>query len=325
MGELVNNQGRGGPRAQTTPRRSRATPAGEGLLDGVVAQLGALRRRSHQNRYGERVLPELPSRPATVEIVDGVAAALFPRHYGPKDLTYDRVDAFVTETLERAFASLARQAKLELELTGATARLAPAPAQIAQRFAEALPRIRATLETDIQAAYEGDPAATSIDEVMCCYPGIAAVIRHRVAHELYRLGLPMLARITAEVAHSMTGIDIHPGATIGASFFIDHGTGVVIGETAELGERVRLYQGVTLGARRFEVDARGALVKNYPRHPVIADDVVIYAGASVLGRITVGQGSTIAGNVWLTHSVPPGSVNTQAATRRDALGDGGGI
>jgi len=295
---------------------SPARPAAGGWLDDIVAQLGALRRRSHQNRYGEGPLPELPSRPATIEMVDGFAAALFPRHYGPRDLTYDRVDTFVAEALKRSLAALARQARLEFGLTARTA-----PGDIVDHFAKALPRIRAVLETDIQAAFEGDPAATSIDEVLCCYPGVAAVIRHRVAHELYQLGLPMLARIVAEVAHSVTGIDIHPGATIGESFFIDHGTGVVIGETAVLGERVRLYQGVTLGARRFEVDARGALVKNYPRHPVIEDDVVIYAGASVLGRITVGHGSTIAGNVWLTHSVPPGSVITQAATRRDSLGE----
>jgi len=300
-------------------RRMDAAAVG-GWLDEVVAQLGALRRQSHQNRYGEGPLPELPSRPATIEIVEAITAALFPRHYGPKDLTYERVDAFVTETLEVSLTSLSRQARLEF---GLTARLPPD--DLVDRFAEALPRIRAGLETDIQAAYEGDPAATSIDEVMCCYPGVAVVIRHRVAHELYELGLPMLARIVAEVAHSMTGIDIHPGATIGGSFFIDHGTGVVIGETAVLGERVRLYQGVTLGARRFEVDARGALAKNYPRHPIIEDDVVIYAGASVLGRITVGRGSTIAGNVWLTRSVPPGSTITQAATRHDAMVDGDGI
>jgi serine O-acetyltransferase len=299
MGERVNS-------------RRRDAAGGDGGLGDIVAQLGALRRQSHQNRYGEGPLPELPSRSATIEIVDGIAAALFPRHYGPRDLTYGRVDAFVTETLQGSLAALSRQIRLEFALTARTA-----PGDIADRFAEALPRLRAVLETDIQAAYEGDPAATSIDEVMECYPGVAAVIRHRIAHELHRLGLPMLARIVAEGAHSTTGIDIHPGASIGGSFFIDHGTGVVIGETAVLGERVRLYQGVTLGARRFELDARGALAKNYPRHPIIEDDVVIYAGASVLGRITVGRGSTIAGNVWLTHSVPPGSTITQAAARRD--------
>jgi serine O-acetyltransferase len=298
------------------PRRLAAEPA---PLDDVVAQLRALRVQSHQTRYGAGPLPELPSRPATVEIVDALAAALFPRHYGPKDLTYDQADGFVADTLRAALASLTRQARLELTLSG---RLATAePDEIVAAFAAALPGLRAMLETDIRAAYEGDPAATSIDEVMCCYPGVFAVIRHRFAHALYRLGLPMLGRIVAEVAHAQTGIDIHPGARIGESFFIDHGTGVVIGETAVIGRRVRLYQGVTLGARRFDVDADGALLKNYPRHPIIEDDVVIYAGASVLGRITVGRGSTIAGNVWLTHSVPPGSAISQAATRRGDPGE----
>jgi serine O-acetyltransferase len=158
-----------------------------------------------------------------------------------------------------------------------------------------------------------------------CYPGVAAVIRHRLAHQLYLLGVPMLARIIAEIAHSQTAIDIHPGAEIGESFFIDHGTGVVIGETAVIGRHVRLYQAVTLGAKRFEVDEHGALIKNYARHPILEDDVVIYAGATVLGRITIGRGSAIGGNVWLTHSVPPGSNITQAKVRTESFDDGGGI
>ncbi len=138
-----------------------------------------------------------------------------------------------------------------------------------------LPKIRALLDTDIHAAYEGDPAAKSFDEIVFCYPGVAAVIRHRLAHQLYRLGVPMLARIISEIAHSQTAIDIHPGAEIGESFFIDHGTGVVIGETVVIGRHVRLYQAVTLGAKRFEVDENGALIKNYARHPILEDDVVI--------------------------------------------------
>jgi len=151
------------------------------------------------------------------------------------------------------------------------------------------------------------------------------VIHHRLAHELYRLGVPLIARIVSEIAHSETGIDIHPGATIGASFFIDHGTGVVIGETAVIGERVRLYQAVTLGAKRFEQDAQGNLLKGAARHPVVEDDVVIYAGATILGRITIGKGSSIGGNIWLTRSVPPGSHVTQANTRQEVISDGAGI
>ena len=149
--------------------------------------------------------------------------------------------------------------------------------------------------------------------MLLCYPGILAVIHHRLANHLYTAGLPLLARIGSEIAHSATGIDIHPGAQIGHSFFIDHGTGVVIGETAIIGNRVRIYQAVTLGAKRFTADETGQLHKGRARHPIVEDDVVIYAGATILGRITIGQGSTIGGNVWLTRSIPPGSNITQAS------------
>ncbi|MCY1435188.1 Serine acetyltransferase [compost metagenome] len=181
-----------------------------------------------------------------------------------------------------------------------------------QDFALTLPELHRLLDDDVMAAFRGDPAARSVDEVLLCYPGIRAMIHHRIAHHLFRDGLPLLARITSELAHSATGIDIHPGAQIGRSFFIDHGTGVVIGETAVIGERVRIYQAVTLGAKRFEADEAGQLIKGQPRHPIVEDDVVIYAGATILGRITIGAGSSIGGNVWLTRSVPPGSNVTQA-------------
>jgi serine O-acetyltransferase len=162
--------------------------------------------------------------------------------------------------------------------------------------------------------------------VLFCYPGVTAITHHRLAHELFRLGVPLLARMVSETAHSTTGIDIHPGARIGHSFFIDHGTGVVIGETAVIGRHVRLYQGVTLGARSFPLDADGVPIKGAPRHPIIEDDVVIYAGATILGRITVGRGAVIGGNVWLTRSVPAGSQITQAKTvLREAFDGGAGI
>ena len=161
--------------------------------------------------------------------------------------------------------------------------------------------------------------------MLVCYPGIAAIINHRLAHELYRLELPLIARMIAEIAHSKTGIDIHPGAHIGPSFFIDHGTGVVIGETTIIGERVRLYQAVTLGAKRFPTDENGMLIKGHARHPIVEDDVVIYAGATLLGRITIGKGSTIGGNVWLTRSVPPDSNISQAQVRQELFIHGAGI
>ena len=170
-----------------------------------------------------------------------------------------------------------------------------------------LPAIRETLETDIQAGYEGDPAATCPEEVMLAYPAFEAISIFRIAHELYLLKVPMLPRMMTEYAHSLTGIDIHPGATIGPYFFIDHGTGVVIGETTVIGEHVKLYQGVTLGAKSFAVQADGTLVKGNKRHPNIGSNVVIYAGATILGGDTyIGDHCVIGGNVWLTHSVEPG-------------------
>nr|WP_255609017.1 serine O-acetyltransferase EpsC [Methylosinus sp. Sm6] len=287
----------------------------------------ALRKTSQKRRYKGGVLPELPSRAAMADIVADLVAVLYPRHFGPSHLTVETVDAFVSTTLKRALHALTEQIRKELllfaegEESGEEERDAK---RISDAFLGALPKVRSLLDTDIRAAFDGDPAARSLDEIVFCYPGIAAVTRHRLAHELFSLGAPMLARIVAEIAHSETGIDIHPGAEIDASFFIDHGAGVVIGETARIGKRVRLYQGVTLGAKRFEADASGALVKGRPRHPIVEDDVVVYAGATILGRITIGRGSSVGGNVWLTHSVPPGSNITQARAI-ETFDNGGGI
>ena len=179
---------------------------------------------------------------------------------------------------------------------------------VVAEFVARLPEVRRFVETDVSAAYDGDPAATSRMEVVMAYPGLYAVTIHRLAHELYRLGVPILPRVMSELAHSKTGIDIHPGATIGERFFIDHGTGVVIGETTVIGRNVRLYQGVTLGGLSFDKDASGALVKGLKRHPNIEDNVVIYANATILGgETTIGHDSEIGGNVWLKDSVPPNS------------------
>jgi serine O-acetyltransferase len=272
----------------------------------------------------------LPSARPLVEVVDGVVAAMFPNHFGPPDLGDRGVDRFVGDTLDRALRILLEQVGHELRWTagrsgagdGDVARQATA---LVGRFASALVDVRCLLESDVQAAYRGDPAAKSVDEVLICYPGVKAMMHYRLAHTLYELGAPLIARLIAEAAHSATGVDIHPGARIGASFFIDHGTGVVIGETAVIGDRVRVYQAVTLGARRFAVDEHGALVKGNPRHPIVEDDVVIYAGATILGRITIGRGSTIGGNVWVTKSVPPGSHITQAQARTEVFDAGAGI
>jgi serine O-acetyltransferase len=299
-----------------------------GDLRSIVGELQHLRSISQKSRYVDGLVPELPSREAIAEIIDGLVSVLYPRHFGPPGLTPEKTEEFLIHTLEVALRSLQEQVRRELVLTDGQSRRSDVDgraAEITREFAETLPKVRALLDTDIRAAFEGDPAAKSFDEIVFCYPGVAAVIRHRLAHRLYLQGVTMLARIIAEIAHSQTAIDIHPGAEIGENFFIDHGTGVVIGETAVIGSHVRLYQAVTLGAKRFEVDEDGALVKGQPRHPILEDSVVIYAGATVLGRIRIGRGSSIGGNVWLTHSVPPGSNVTQAKVRTESFDDGGGI
>ncbi|ODT84711.1 MAG: serine acetyltransferase [Nitrosomonadales bacterium SCN 54-20] len=298
-------------------------------IGGVVSELRALRLRSLESRQRRDRPPKLPSRKVLIGIADGLGAVLFPNRLGMPDLTNESVDYYVGHTLDVTLRELMVQVRRELRFSGD----ADAPgnsereraAGITQAFAQRLPHIRSLLESDIQAAYEGDPAARSVDEVLVCYPGITAITYYRLAHELHRLGAPLIARMISEIAHSSTGIEIHPGAQIGGFFFIDHGTGVVIGETAIIGEHVRLYQAVTLGAKRFPVDEHGALVKGNLRHPIVEDDVVIYAGATILGRITIGQGSTIGGNVWLTRSVPPGSIISQAQTRNEVFDGGAGI
>jgi serine O-acetyltransferase len=294
-------------------------------VEQIVAQLRAHRRtwRDAHQRPREGAGREFPSPEALRGIALALRGALFPMRLGPSDLRQEGEDFYVGYTIESALNELLEQIKLELRGGAASSSDEFASAdrravQIVQSFASELPAVRAELDQDVEAAYRGDPAAHSVDEVLLCYPGTIAIIHHRLAHRLYRLGAPMVARMFSEIAHSETGIDIHPGATIGSSFFIDHGTGVVIGETAVIGERVRLYQAVTLGARSFAVGPDGELQKGNARHPIVEDDVVIYAGATILGRVTIGRGSTIGGNVWLTRSVPPGSQVTQAQSQQQA-------
>jgi serine O-acetyltransferase len=284
-------------------------------LPAVVEALRGVRRRWREaHRRGDDGR-ELPSRELLAAMVQCLSGALFPMRLGPPTLRPEDEDFYVGHTLGAAMTTLRQQAALELRhdarQRGDAAPVANA-AELASRFLRTLPAVRELLDSDVLAAYQGDPAARSVDEVLLCYPGLRALISHRLAHELYGLGLPLIARVIAELAHADTGIDIHPGARIGAGCFIDHGTGVVIGETAVLGERVRIYQNVTLGAKSFPTDGDGNLLKGQPRHPIVEDEAVIYAGATVLGRITIGRGAVIGGNVWLTRSVAPGSVITQA-------------
>jgi len=298
-------------------------------IDAIVSELRSLRVTSLEKRQRGDRPPKLPSRKALVGILDGLSAALFPNRLGLPELTDEGLDYFVGHTLDVTLRELFEQVRRELQFLSREDDISEADREraiaITREFAARLPRVRALLESDINAAYQGDPAARSVDEVLVCYPGITAITYHRLAHVLYQSGAPLTARIIAEIAHSATGIDIHPGAEIGESFFIDHGTGVVIGETTIIGQRVRLYQAVTLGAKRFPVDDNGNLIKGHARHPIVEDDVVIYAGATLLGRIVIGRGSTIGGNVWLTRSVPPGSNITQAQVRSEAFEGGAGI
>ena len=196
--------------------------------------------------------------------------------------------------------------------------------QLALGFIERLPEIKRKLYTDIEAMFENDPAANNYGEVIFCYPVVNAMTHYRIAHELHKLEIPVLPRIITELAHSKTGIDIHPGATIGDYFSIDHGTGVVIGETSIIGNHVTLYQGVTLGAKSFKYDAKGNMI-NFPRHPIIEDNVTVYSNSSILGRITIGHDSIVGGNIWLTHSIPPYSKILQSKAIDASFTDGLGI
>lgn len=292
-------------------------------IDHVVNELATVRQnwRSLHHRSTEPGGRELPSRDALAKIMNDLRSALFPMRLGPPELRQESEDFFVGHTLDTVLHSMLAQVRLELIYASRYIRhelqTEDRAVRIVREFSRSLPEIRLLLDSDVISAFQGDPAARSVDEVLLCYPGIQAMIYHRVAHQLYLLGVPLLARIVAEHAHAKTGIDIHPGASIGAGFFIDHGTGVVIGETAVIGKGVRIYQAVTLGAKRFPVDDEGNLQKGLPRHPVVEDDVVIYAGATVLGRVTLGRGSVIGGNVWVTYDVAPGSHVSQANSRHE--------
>ena len=256
----------------------------------------------------------LPGQKAIVDVLDECVSLLFPGCYGHVPLEEEALSSMMRERLERMAEHLeemiARVKAFECphgkcKECGECRESAKAACA---GFLRSLGTIRGVLHKDVTAAYEGDPAARSTMEVVMSYPGIYAIAVHRIAHSLHALGVPLIPRVMSEHAHARTGIDIHPGATIGAGFFIDHGTGVVIGETCVIGTNVKLYQGVTLGALSFAKDSDGHLIKGIKRHPNVEDDVIIYAGATILGGNTViGKGSVVGGNVWLTASVPPGS------------------
>ena len=266
----------------------------------------------HQYKDGD----PLPSGKSLRRIVELSREILFPGYFGNSTVHRRTINYHIGVNVEELFGLLTEQIQaglcFGLENTPSDNVIKKIPdrdtaASIAERFISKLPEIRRILATDVEAAYYGDPAATCFGEIICCYPIIRAITNYRIAHELYMLNVPLIPRIITEMAHSETGIDIHPGAQIGHHFTIDHGTGVVIGATCIIGNNVKLYQGVTLGAKSFPLDENGNPIKGIARHPILEDDVIVYSNATILGRITIGKGATIGGNIWVTESVPAGS------------------
>jgi len=271
----------------------------------------------------------LPSRQIMAAIAEELRSVLFPGYFGRMESTGENLRFHIGAALDGVRRDIQEQVRRALCFactdSDAVRGCAGRSMEITRRFLSSLPMIQKMLVEDVTAAYEGDPACLSPDEAILAYPGVYALAVHRIAHALFELEVPLLPRMLSEIAHGATGIDIHPGARIGRRFFTDHGTGVVIGATCIIGDRVRVYQGVTLGAKTFQLDDDGHPVKGVPRHPIIEDEVVIYSGATILGRITVGRGSIIGGNVWLTRSVPAGSRITQGSARHEIFQSGSGI
>lgn len=266
----------------------------------------------HQYKDGD----PLPSGKSLRRIVELAREILFPGYFGNSTVHRRTINYHIGVNVEELFGLLTEQIQaglcfgLENNPSENTIKKIPdrdTAASIAARFISKLPVIRRILATDVEAAYYGDPAATCFGEIICCYPIIRAITNYRIAHELYMLNIPLIPRIITEMAHSETGIDIHPGAQIGHHFTIDHGTGIVIGATCIIGNNVKLYQGVTLGAKSFPLDENGNPIKGIARHPILEDDVIVYSNATILGRITIGKGATIGGNIWVTESVPAGA------------------
>ena len=275
------------------------------VIEGLIENEGR-KDMFHHRRDGE----PMPSWRVISEAVDLVRAIVFPGYFG-ESVQESHTLAYKTGmNVDKVYKLLCQQIYAGLcygnpEMGRETA--VAASQEMALSFIKYLPTLRAKLAMDVEATYNGDPAATGFGEVISCYPGIKAVSNYRMAHCLLKLGVPLIPRIIAEIAHSETGIDIHPGAQIGDYFTIDHGTGIVIGETCIIGNNVKLYQGVTLGAKSFPLDENGNPIKGIPRHPILEDNVIVYSNSTILGRITVGAGAVIGGNIWVTDNVPAGA------------------
>lgn len=287
----------------------------ERILRDTVDELSTEQNLQHVCQR-ERGTEPLPSQAAVEQIIDISRAVIFPGFFGDAEFNCNNLPYSIGLNVERLQRLLTRQIASVYDLAG----IQPLPGQTlrsqaadkALDFIASLPELRAWMADDVEAIFNGDPAAVSPGEVIYSYPAVRAITNYRVAHRLLELGVPVLPRMISERAHRETGIDIHPGATIGRGFMIDHGTGVVIGETAIIGNNVKIYQGVTLGARSFPTDENNNPVKGLPRHPIIGDNVVIYANSTILGRITIGSDSIIGGNIWITEDIAPRSVVVQA-------------
>lgn len=281
----------------------------------------------HQHKTGE----PLPSITKLTRVIDLVREILFPGYFGNTSLRTNTTQHYMGVYVDELYEILSEEilAGMCFECTDEKANKVEKhqakAKQNAIEFIEYLPEIRRQLVTDVEATFLNDPAARNLGEVIFCYPAIRAITNYRVAHKLLQLDVPLIPRFISEMAHSETGIDIHPRAQIGEKFTIDHGTGVVIGSTSILGNNVKIYQGVTLGAKSFPLDENGNPIKGIPRHPIVEDDVVIYAGATILGRITIGKGSVIGGNVWVTTDLPPNSRIIQSKAKESTFSHGAGI
>lgn len=281
----------------------------------------------HEHRLGE----PLPSIIKLQKVIDMVREILFPGYFGSTSLRPNTTRHYMGVYVDELYELLSQEilAGMCFECQDGNADKLKSHSlkakEIAVRFIEYLPEIRSKLVADVNATFLNDPAARNLGEVIFCYPGIRAITNYRMAHKLLELEVPLIPRFIAEMAHSETGIDIHPRAQIGENFTIDHGTGVVIGSTCIIGNNVKIYQGVTLGAKSFPLDENGNPIKGIPRHPIVEDDVVIYSGATILGRITIGKGSAIGGNVWVTRNIPPHSKIVQSRPKELTFTDGLGI
>jgi len=252
---------------------------------------------------------QIPSKESVEDIIRDLEDVLFPGFFGEQEIYWDNLEYHIGTEINSIFTNLSAEvAKAVRQRCQRNKELCvhclELGFEITFNFLKKLPEIRGLLAGDVRAIFDGDPAAKNFSEIVFAYPGIKAITVYRLAHELYRLEVPFIPRIMTEYAHSLTGIDIHPAAVIGENFFIDHGTGLVIGETTEIGNNVRIYQGVTLGALSFPVDDKGNIMRGKKRHPTIEDDVIIYSNATILGDTVIGKGSVIGGNTWITENVP---------------------